>query len=289
MQTVRRIVGALLLLLAQVTMATTTVYFPAPETAGDSRLDYFYALLQLAVDKAHADYRIERTQHAMLQSRALAELAHGSARVHIVACMTSREREAQLLPIRIPIDKGLIGWRVPLVTSGRQDLLKNIGNAEDLTRFTAGQEGDWPDTAILRANYLPVVTATTYTSLFKMLSAGRFDYLPRSVLEILPEATRYRDDGIVVEPHLVLHYPAAIYYFVNRADERLAEVIRTGLEAAVADGSFERLFDAYHARAIEELDLAHRTVIALDNPLLPDDAPLQRRELWMQPGELRHK
>lgn len=276
-------------LLASAADAATVVYFPAPESAGDTRLDYSRALLQLAFDKARADYRIEPTRRAMRQSRALVELAQGSGQVHVVASMTSREREEQLLPIRIPIDKGLIGWRVPLVTADHVALLQNVRTAADLAHFTAGQESDWPDTTILRANGLPVVTATAYDSLFKMLAADRFDYFPRSVVEILPEAVRHAGSGIAVETSLALHYPAAVYFFVNRADVRLAEAIRTGLEAAIADGSFDRLFDSHYARVIELTGLARRTVIELDNPLLPAETPLRRREFWWHPGETRRK
>jgi hypothetical protein len=266
--------------------AASVVYFPTPEMNGDARLGYAFAMLQLALEKSHADYRVTRTRDTMVQSRALAELAHRTGRVQVVASMTSREREAQLLPVRIPIDKGLIGWRVPLLMNARATMFKDVRRADQLATLTAGQEADWPDTAILRANHLKVVTSATYPSLFKMLVAGRFDYFPRSVMEIEAEARQYREADIVIDAHLALHYPAAIYFFVNPSDRRLAEAIRRGLEAAIADGSFDRLFNAYYGTIVEQFDLAHRTVIELDNPLLTIETPLARRELWL--SAVRH-
>lgn len=64
---------------------------------------------------------------------------------------------------------------------------------------------------------------------------------------------------------------------------RVALVLTRGLEAAIADGSFEQAFRRYNSRHIEDLHLAKRRVIELPNPLLPDTVPLNRPELWFRP------
>jgi hypothetical protein len=82
----------------------------------------------------------------------------------------------------------------------------------------------------------------------------------------------------------MLHYPAAAYLFVSPNRPELATELKTGLEAAVADGSFQRLHREQYAAVLK----AHprpSTVLQLSNPLLPPETPLQRRELWLQPGE----
>jgi ABC-type amino acid transport substrate-binding protein len=289
MRSIRWLLRLLLPLAMSSAGATATLYFPGPEAAGDPRQEYSLALLRLALDKAHADYRVENAREAMRQSRAIAELASGSGKVHIVASMTSSEREATLLPIRIPLDRGLLGWRIALVPAERADMFKDVKSRVELARYFAGQESDWPDAAILRANGLGVVVSTGYGSLFKMLSARRFDYFPRSAGEIVPEAEQYRDKGLTMDRNIVLHYPAALYFFVNRADAKLADAIRAGLETAIADDSFEQLFQAYYGKAIAQTDLGHRIVIELENPLLPAETPLQRRELWIHPSDFGRK
>lgn len=261
-----------------------SLYFPAPEAIDDERSDYQLTLLRLAFEKSHAGYTVERTHAYMPQGRALDELAKGSGLVQVVASMTSAEREARLLPIRIPIFKGLIGWRIPLVPADEPDLLAHVRSKADLARLRAGQGADWPDTAILRANGLPVESAIGYAGMFKMLGLHRFDYFPRSVAEIMPEVRQHLNDGVVMDRHVVLHYPAAVYFFVNRKDTALAKAIRRGLEAALADGSFDRLFYAHHRAFIDLADLPHRRVIELDNPLLPAETPLARAALWYRPG-----
>jgi hypothetical protein len=68
-----------------------------------------------------------------------------------------------------------------------------------------------------------------------------------------------------------------------RADQvELAEAIRSGLEAALADGSFDRLFRQYFGDALERTQLARRRIIELQNPLAPA-LPLNRPELWFDP------
>lgn len=269
-----------LLALCSPLRAESLTYAP-PEVADDPRNRYPLQLLQLALDKAGGDYRLQPAAMPMQQGRVLMELARGRS-VRVAWSMTSLEREAQLLPIRIPLYKGLIGWRLALVKNERRELLDEVRSLEDLRRFSAGQGHDWPDTEILRGNGLSVVAVPNYRSLFRMLALGRFDYFPRSLAEIWAEAEQQRAIGLVVEDRLVLHYPSAAYFFVNRNDGALAAHIEHGLELAIADGSFERLFQAYYGDYIERAQLSRRRILRLSNPLLPPQTPLQRQELWFQ-------
>ena len=49
------------------------------------------------------------------------------------------------------------------------------------------QGSDWPDYPILKANHFRVLGSGDFDAMFKMLSAKRIDYFPRSVTEIWPE------------------------------------------------------------------------------------------------------
>jgi hypothetical protein len=157
-------------LLAQAAMATTVLY-PRPETADDARTDYPLRLLQLALSKSHTAYTLQPSSIVMDQGRALAELGRPGGGISIVWSMTSRERETTLLPIRIPIYKGLISWRIPLVADSNRDLLKNVKTLEQLRALTAGQGHDWPDTDILRSNAC-WQTATSITFRARLRKSG---------------------------------------------------------------------------------------------------------------------
>lgn len=251
----------------------------------DSRLDYPVRLLELALKKSGSDYDMRSHPRPMPQGAALNRLASGAG-VNVVWSMTSKEREEQLLPIRIPIDKGLFGYRIAFVREQQKGIISNVKSLDDLRAFSAGQGHDWPDTDILQGNGLKVMTSTAYEGLFPMLQAGRFDYFPRSILEIWDETALASKQQLVVEDRVLLYYPAAIYFFVNKKDTVLAQTIETGLSKAMADGSFDTLFYERFGDVIKRANLRGRVAIALTNPLLPAATPLGRKALWLDVAAL---
>lgn len=283
----RQLLAALigLFLLPAPLCATEALRYPRPLDGLEQRNAYPLAVLRLALDKAGSDLAPEPSPHSMAQSRALWELEQGRE-IDLLWSMTSRERERRLRPIRIPLDKGLYGWRVALVKRQARNPLAGIERPAQLARLRAGQGHDWPDSRILAHNQLPVVTSASYPSLFRMLEAGRFEYFPRSLLEIREEAERPENAGLMVDSHLLLHYPTALYFFVGKHDEALARQLETGLEAALADGSFEALFQRHFASSLARLQVHRRLLIELRNPLLPAETPLARRALWLDREQL---
>ncbi len=272
----------LLLMALPCPAAQELVRYPRAMPGGDFRPTYPLAQLQLALDKAGSDARIVPSDHYMEQDRALLNLEQGKA-VDVVWTMTSREREQRLLPVRIPLDRGLYGWRVALVRADNQHLLANVRDLSDLTRWRAGQGHDWPDTSILRSHGLRVEVSSSYESLFLMLRAGRFDYFPRAVLEVRGELQHSGGNDLTLDEHLALRYPTALYFFFSPDNPQLAETVRRGLEVALADGSFEQLFQQYHDADLHAAQMDRRRIIEISNPLLPEETPLQRTELWYHP------
>lgn len=247
---------------------------------------YVIELLQLALDHSPTRYHLQPTREPMNQARAQLSLEHNRPELQVMWAMTTAEHEQRLLPIRIPIYKGLIGWRVNLLRPRDAQLLSQAHTLEDLKPLRFGQRHDWPDTPLLRANGLQVVTSPSYQGLFAMLAAGRFDAFPREVVTAWQEQAKSALDGnsLVVDEHVVLHYPSAFYFFTSRQRPELAEQIRAGLEAAIADGSFEALFQQHHAATLRQARLEQRQVIELINPDLPAATPFARKELWYQPN-----
>jgi hypothetical protein len=260
--------------------AEVVVRVPRPESGPDERSVYARRMLELALQRAYITYRVEQNPVRMLQGRALLRLQNGED-IDVVSTMTTAEREATHLAIRIPIDKGLIGWRLLLINKSQADRMKSVRTIDDLKLMTGGQGTDWPDTTILRANGLNVYGTTNYDALFSMLESDRIDYFPRSVTEIWNEIDAYRQ-RLAVEPALVLRYQSAIYFFVRKGNTRLATDIAEGLEKMIADGSFDREFHEYYGEMIRKSGLRGRRVFDLANPLMPKDMPLSRKNLWFR-------
>ncbi|GAA5173447.1 hypothetical protein GCM10025771_00770 [Niveibacterium umoris] len=257
------------------------VEFPHPEVIGDHRADYPIHLLQHALDAAGVRYLMRPSRYAMTQSRAFTELDTGS--LSVTWSMTSIEREAAYRPVRIPIDKGLFGWRIPLVRRDSLARFEAVRTLSDLKQIEAGQGFDWPDLGILKAQGFAVTPGVDAPRLAKMLAARRFDWFPRALPEIWHEAVDGAADDLVVEPTLAIHYPTAIYYFVRADNSALAEAIESGLERCLRDGTFERMFQQEHGEAIQRARLANRRIFELGNPLLPAATPLSRKVLWFAP------
>lgn len=243
------------------------------------------AALRLAFDKTpeYGEYRITRSTE-MVQGRALLELHHGDAdrQVDIADVATSPSREDSLYAIPLPIDGGLLGFRVCVV---RRDRLDRFGEVDSISALadrglSIGQGTHWPDTDILRANGVDVVTHPRYETLFTMLRAGRFDCFARGVSEVLYDLAKLDGHDLVIEPDLLIAYPMPAYFFVGPEDHETAQRIELGLERAIADGSFGRFLADYYGRAVEELNLDERRMLILENPFLSEEsAPIGREAL----------
>ncbi|MBV8665615.1 MAG: hypothetical protein JO269_03945 [Burkholderiaceae bacterium] len=259
-----------------------TVYYPQPESKADKRSEYPIKLLELVLQKSGGQYQPGPSPLPMQQGRAFQEIVTNSRWLDIMWTMTSSAREQQALPIRIPIDKGLVGWRLLLVPHEHRDLFLHARSVHDLEKLTAGLGHDWPDVDIMRAAGLPISTSANYELLFRMLADNQVQYFPRSASEIWDELDTHRQYDLVVANHIALHYPAPLYYFVSKNNAKLADAVRIGLEKALTDGSFERLFHQYFDDQLKRADLEHRTILELANPLLSKETPLERKELWFR-------
>jgi hypothetical protein len=276
------------LLISPFSRADNLVVRYLPPENPDQKAHYYYVdLLKLALEKTRAEdggFELQPIKYYMVQSRAIQELNRGR-KIDVYWTMTSKKREEKIRPIRIPLLKGLLGFRVFIIRKEDQEKFSQVTSLNDLKKFIAGQGHDWPDTTVLRANGLKVVGITDYQSIFPMLEKKRFDYFPRGVNEPWAEIIEHSEKGFAVETHLLFQYPAPIYFFVNHRNAKLAERIERGLQIAIDDGSFEQLFSGYPGReeVFQRARLNERLVFKFSNPLLSDETPLADARLWLDP------
>lgn len=244
------------------------ITIPRLPPSAQEHASYFPRLLRLALDKTRASdgpYEIQHFAEPMSGPRQFAELKSNGA-LNLIWDGTDARREAELLPVRISLLRELNDYRVFLIRRGEQARFRDVRTLADLRRFTAGAGETWPSTAVLRANGLPVATSIGFEQLFAMLGSRRFDYMPRGVYEVWYEQRQHPE--LAIEDGLFLHYQVPFYFFTSRKNPALADRVERGLRAALADGSFDRLFRSIPSfkRGLDEIQAGRRRVIELQLP-----------------------
>jgi hypothetical protein len=273
--------------------ADTVVVYPKPESSADSRYQYDWAVLRTALEKTRATagpFEMKESAQFMSPARVTAEALMPGSEINVFVRATSIELEQRFRPVRIPVDRGLLGYRVFLVRPADLPKFGAVQTLDDLRKFTVGQGKGWVDVAILSAARFTVIEGNNYEGLFPMLAYGRFDFFSRSVDEALREFDeRHESKEIAVEPTLLLYYPLPRYFFVRRdaAGEHLARRIEAGLEIMIRDGSLNGLFNEYKGALIKRSGLNQRRLFRIPNPALSPETPLERPELWYTPPAVK--
>lgn len=240
---------------------------------GVARQDYYIELLQLALSYPSGKaYQLQASGLYMPKQRAF-DLMNARGGIDVLFGSVSRERLQHYRGVPFAILKGYNGWWVALINRQTPDILKGIHSKQHLKRLTAGQFLTWSDTQILRSNGLKVETSADGNGLYGMLERRRIDYFPLSVLEVAHELSLHQNSALMIDPHLLLIYPTATWFYVAKDNHALADALLQGLQQAKNDGSFERLFQRHFGAALQQLKLDSRTRILLDNPLVPAGLP----------------
>ncbi|MEC5388329.1 hypothetical protein VVD49_21530 [Uliginosibacterium sp. H3] len=292
----RKILRSLVILAACLTTAAPGVraaeamkfIHPPPENEGDQRHTYYWELLDAALQankSKYGDYQLAPYDKPMNFLRAVAELESGdTGRVNVVARATNLDLEQRLRPVPIPLDKGLLGYRLFLIMPEMQARLDKVQSLDDLRQFSIGQASPWTDVKILQAANMKLVIADNYEGLFHMLGIRRYDLFSRGVNEIYSEWEAHKSSvrGLTIEKNLILQYPMPRYFFVPRteAGARMAERIEDGLQRLAKSGEFERRYQAYKKLVLADVHLAGRRVFRLPNAQLSPLAPLHEKFWW---------
>lgn len=249
------------------------IVVPAWGGGVNSPNDYFYRLLNLALDKTEATYgaaEIVPFPEVLTATRYMADLKKNKT-VDLLWHGTSRLYERELLAIPISLTKELNEYRVLLIRKEDQPRFSTVKTVDDLKEFLSGSGTDWPSRDIMVSNGLPVLGVTNPALLFNMLKAKRFDYISRNLFEIWGESERFAKEGLAMEQTLVVHGGEPFYFFVSPANPKLARRIELGLKLAIADGSFEAVFasDEGMRRGQQVLDKGQRRILKLDMNYTP--------------------
>lgn len=260
----------------------TIIYPRATENATDPRDEYPLGLLRLALDKMGARYTIRPSGTVMEQARAAVALRTGTE-VTLLWNGMSAKLERDLRPIRIPLYRGVLGYRLFIINKASQAKFSAVRTLDDLRTLTAGQALGWPDVEILEAAGLPV-EAFRYDLLFRLVGLNRIDYFPRGANEIFAEIEQRKADApdLAVERDLMLVYPFDSFFYTSKANEALATTIEQGLLKAYDDGSYLKYFNdsPYIRQMLTDAHLDSRRRIDIPNPLLSPETAALPDKFW---------
>ncbi|MBO9667296.1 MAG: hypothetical protein J7501_10845 [Bdellovibrio sp.] len=263
--------------------------YHAPESEHDLRYQYHWEILKTALDltsRKFGPYTLTPSV-VLTEDQQLAEMKRGGAGLNVMIRETNKKYEEDLTPVRIPIDKNLIGYRILLINKKDQPLISKIKDLDGLRKLPMEQGAGWGDITILEHSGFKVGTEIRYDDLFKSLSQGKFRIFPRGVVEVLQEYRQFKNryPNLAIENSLLLYYPLPTYFwFHESADGRLmARRVEEGLRLMIKSGAYQKIFDKHYAKVIRELNLKDRTLISIPNPNLPASVPFDRKELWYNP------
>ncbi|MDM5060557.1 hypothetical protein D3C87_644840 [compost metagenome] len=254
---------------------TLTVKVPS-RPINDLDSEYQLKLLELALDRAGQPYKLERVDLNLNQFTLQQELRKGKT-INVFWMGTSSALESALIPVPIPLFRGLEGLRLSFIHSDAQEKFNQVNTLADLKQLKAAQGVGWADNKILEQAGIATY-AGRYSNLFRLINDGdKLDFFPRGLVEIFAErrelAAQY--PNLAIEQHLLIRYPFAEFFFVSPESPKLAKAIQTGLERAYADGSFMTFFheNPRIREALASANLEQRVTISLPNP---DMTPLLR-------------
>jgi hypothetical protein len=261
----------------------------APETAGDQRYAYHWRVLRAALEITrgkYGDYVLEPGP-VMSEKLQVVEIRRPRGALNTMVLDATEEMERALLPVKIPIDKGLLGYRVLLIHAEDQARFSGVQSLEQLRQFRFGQQREWSDVAIYQAAGLNVVAGSSYEGLFSMLMRRRFDAFGRGLTEVTGELAHWRQKypQMAIENELLLYYPLPVYYWFQRTEEgRLkARRVEEGMRQLMADGTLDRLFNEEYGGIIQRFQLHKRRMLRIANPVLPPGQPFDNKAYWFVP------
>jgi hypothetical protein len=243
---------------------------------GDQRFRYGTRLLRLALTKAGMEVQL-LAKTGLTQPRQARELHAGNLDVGQLPANISIEG-LNLLPVRVPIRRGLLGLRLLLARKADAAAVGQVSSVAELQkRYTLGHGADWVDLESMRRAGFRVVPLAAYTKLFRGLESGRYDLLSRSVSEVWDELDSPGLAGggqLAIVPNVALFYPLDDFFWVNPRRPELAQALRAGLALALSDGSFAALFRETYRSALERANLGQRQIFPLPGLESPLDTPL---------------
>ena len=260
---------------------------------GEDHNDFKYRLLELVLKRSGRPFALGLSEVVVAQDEAVAALEQDVASssrnpfaLSVGVYGAGVDVNRRLLPVPIPVTGGILGLRSGWTHRSQMARLATIRTRKDLGDIVLLQGLGWSDVDIFDAAGLRTFTARS-EDLFRLVDHQRVQLFPRGIAELEREvqlmASSTSDTSL--DPHLLLAYPFAGFFYVSPDNQPLADAIRTGFERAIADGSYQRLVEEliFTPWLRRTLLLKNRRVIALANPVAADVLSAVESRHWIVP------
>jgi len=272
------IAGVVLQAQAQEEVANTPTVFTyrAPESELDIRYEYDNTLFKLALDKTVDEYGpyVLKASPAMNFKRAIYYVEKNKLPNFFIKQSYTDELAEKMHFVPVPVDRGIVGYRVFFVSKLNQYKLATVKTLDDLRALSIVQGAGWTDIEILEKNGFEVLTLDRYEDLFSFVAKGRADLFLRGANELLGEYQSYKNseplhqENLEYDDKFVLYYPLPRFFFTSKGNTKAAERVRRGLEIAWKDGSFQKLWEERYGKYLRELKIKERTIFEIENNLI---------------------
>ena len=247
----------------------TTFSVRSAESQGDTRYDYDFEVIQLALEKTrptHGSYALINSP-AMNFSRAIHIAKKNQLPNFIVKLSYTPDKYEDLVFAEFPVDLGIVGYRVCFTNSSALRKLSTNRSMEKLKQLTFGVGSGWAESSIFKFNQLRVMEIPLYESMFSMLSDESYDLFCRGANEIFNEWQTYRPLGnFKLERSIGFYYPLPRFFYTHKSNQEAIHRLEHGLKLAFEDGSLTKLWRNHYDESIKFSNLKSRQIIQLENP-----------------------
>jgi len=247
------------------------ITYRSPESDKDTRYDYDNESLRLALEKTEAQWGAFRLVPSPKMNCARAIEYHHENRLEnpMFKLSASTKLCAKNAYAPFPLDLGIAGYRVFLVSKSMDKKLSTIHSLEELRKLTIGQGHGWLDIDILDSGGFTVVPIPTYESLFSMVAEGRFDLFSRGINEVKQEYHSHsKTKNLTLNRDVGLYYPLPRFFFSNKKNAKATKRIYEGLEIAYHDGSLIKLWKKHYGPSLDFAQIESTKFFQIRNQFL---------------------
>lgn len=259
----------------------------------EQHLTHARALVMAAL--AAADFKAEFTDAPMgNERRNVYQISSGATHLDMMPATPQRlklMRQGKLRMIPVPLDRGLLSYRINILLESHKDMLAGAHTSRDLRAFVMGQNEGWMDVEIYRAAGIPTKEVRNWSEgqFAEQMEAGFIDLFPLGLEETLAfflPHFRKRYPQLTTDEHILVRYPWFRFVWVSPKPDAdaLYEALKRGFATITRNGTFMKIWLRYRAEP-EAAIFSTRRIIDIGNPFYNDAlVPPEYRQLIFRPG-----